>query len=85
MWPHSCNNRAKVFVVRVTTLFQRLFRILNCEKLNFGIFVEDLVRDKLTARSVFRARARDRAIKIAEMAFFAINLLTTVFFTNIPH
>ena len=56
--------------MRVTTLFQRLYRILNCEKLNYGIFVEDVARDKLTARSVFRARAKDRAVTIAEMAFF---------------
>ncbi len=51
-------------------MFQRLFRILNCEKLNFGIHVEDLARDKLTACSVFQVCVKDRAVKIAEMSFF---------------
>ena len=75
VWPHSCNNQAKVFILRITTSFHRLFCILNCENLNFGIFVEDLARDKLTACSVFRACAKDHAVKIAEVAFFAIIFL----------
>ena len=57
-------------VLRVPTLFQGLFRSLNGGKLNFEIFIEDLPRDKLTARSALWACAKDRAVRVAEMAFF---------------
>ena len=53
----------------------RGFFTLNCEKLKFEIFVEDLVRDKLTAHSIFQARVKDHAVKIAEMVFLAIIFL----------
>ena len=61
--------------MRVPTLFQRDFRGLNCEKLNFETIVDDLPREKLTTHSIFPARAKDRAVKTAEMAFFAIIFL----------
>ena len=57
VWP---NSRIEVFcfvffVQQVTGLFQRHFRGLNCEKLIFVTFVDDLLRDKLTTRSIFLA------------------------------
>ena len=53
-------------------MFQGLFRSLNDGKLNFEIFIEDLPRDKLTARSALWACAKDRPISVAVLAFFAI-------------
>ena len=38
----------------------------------------------MTTRSTFRARAKDRAVKIAEWCFFCEYYLTTVFFMDIP-
>ena len=64
--PHSCKKRAEIFVLHGPN-----FCRLNSDKLNFKIITEDLPRDKLTAHSIFCMRTKDRAIKIAEMAFFA--------------
>ena len=41
-------------------MFQGLFHSLNGGKLNFEIFIEDLPRDKLTARSALWACAKDQ-------------------------
>ena len=57
-------------------MFQGLFRSLNDGKLNFEIFSDDLPRDKLTARSALWACAKDRPVRVAEMAFFAIFFLS---------
>ena len=58
-------------------MFQGLFRSLNDGKLNFEIlFIEDLPMDKLTARSALWACAKDRPVRVAEMAFFAIFFLS---------
>ena len=56
-------------------MFQGLFRSLNDGKLNFEIFIEDLLRDKSTARSALWACAKDCPVRVAEMAFFAIFFL----------
>ena len=53
-------------------MLQGLFCTLNGGKLNFEIFIEDLPRDKLTASSTLWAYAKDRTVRVAEMAVFAI-------------
>ena len=57
--------------MRVPKLFQGLFCSFNGGELNFEIFIEDLPRDKLTARSDLWACAKVRTVKVAEIAFFA--------------
>ena len=59
------------FVLRVPTLFQGLFCSLNGGKLYFEIFIKDLPKDKLTACSALWACAKDRTVRLAEMAFFS--------------
>ena len=54
------------FVLQVPTLFQGLFRSLNGGKRNFEMFIEDLPRDKLTARSALHVVVCKRSI----FAFF---------------
>ena len=61
-------------------MFQGLFRSLNDGKLNFQIFLEDLPREQLTARSALWACAKDRTVRVAEKAFFAIIFLTRCYF-----
>ena len=61
-------------------MFQGLFRSLNDGKLNFEIFIDDLPRDKLTACSALWACAKDRPVRVAEMAFFAIFFLPRCYF-----
>ena len=53
-------------------MFQGLSRSFNGGKINFEIFIKDLPRDKLTARSDFWECAKVRTVRVAEMAFFAI-------------
>ena len=69
--PHGCKNRAKYVSQRVPTLFSGEFRKLNNEKLTLGMIVDDLPRRLFIAAFVFRLHAKDRAVRSAEMAFFA--------------
>ena len=59
-------------------MFQALFRSLNDGKLNFQIFIENLPREKLTARSALWARTKDRTVRVAEKEFFVIIFLNDV-------
>ena len=61
-------------------MFQGLFRSLNDGKLNFQIFIEDLPREQLTARSALWAYVKDCTVTVAEKAFFAIIFLTRCYF-----
>ena len=70
--------------MRVPTLFLGLYHSLNCGKLNFELFIEDLPRDRLTAHSALWACAKDRTVRVAVKAFFAIFFLTMMLFLNIP-
>ena len=45
---------------------------MNGGKLNFEIFIEDLLKDKLTARSALWVCAKDHTVRVAVMVFFAI-------------
>ena len=69
---YSCNNRPEILVLYRQTVFQGYFRRLNCARLHFGILIDDLPRDKLTACSILYARAKDPAIRMVEMAFLRI-------------
>ena len=69
--PHGCKNRAKYVSQRVPTLFPGEFRKLNNETLTLGMIIDDLSRRLFIATLVFHLCARDRAVKSAEMAFFA--------------
>ena len=47
-------------------------------------FIDDLPKDKLTARSIFHACVKDPAVRMVEMVFFANIFLTKVPVMNIP-
>ena len=70
--PHGCNSRAKFVGQRVSTLFSWEFCKLNDEKLTLGMIVDDLPRRLFVAALVFQLHVRDRSVRSAEMAFFAI-------------
>ena len=70
--PHSCNNQANFVSRQVPTLFSGEFCKLNNEKLTLGVIVDNLLRRLFIAAFVFQLCARGRAVKSAEMAFFAI-------------
>ncbi|MCG8626036.1 MAG: hypothetical protein MJE68_29065, partial [Proteobacteria bacterium] len=53
---------------------------MNDGKLNFQIFIEDLPREQLTARSALWACAKDRTVRVAEEVSFATIFLTRCYF-----
>ena len=81
---------------RITAAFEQFFSFCEFQhcsgivsqfewwKANVKIFIEDLPRDKLTARSVLWACVKDHPVRVAVIAFFAIFFLTTMLFPNIP-
>ena len=64
-----------------SNIVQGLFRSLNDGKLNFQIFIKDLPKKKLTAHSALWACAKDRTVRVAEKAFFAIIFSTRCYFS----
>ena len=52
-------------------MFPTKFRRLNNEKRTLGVIVDDLSRQLFIAAVVFELRARERAVKSGETAFFA--------------